>query len=98
MFVGYLRLRAQIFVIVYSNIRNIVLQYTISILNFYQFYCFMGDPGSLTTSEMEFFARIFSICKLLYISCCLKEPHLRCSMVSESGYVNQITLAAFFLY
>ena len=71
MFVGYLRLRAQIFVIVYSDIRNIVLQYTISILNFYQFYCFMGDPESLTTSEMEFFARIVSICKLLYIIYCL---------------------------
>ena len=68
------------------------------VLHFFKYIINMpGDRGSLSTSKMEFFTRIFNSWKQLTINYCLKKSHLRCSRVPESTFVNQITVATFLL-
>ena len=67
------------------------------VLHFLKYINMLGDRGSLSTSKMEFFTRIFNSWKQLTINYCLKKSHLRCSRVPESTFVNQITVATFLL-
>ena len=79
----------------YIDTRNMVIS-LMRLIQFNHFYCLQGGPGSLSTSNMEFFARIVNSWKLLLINYCHKQSCLRCRRVSEFTFDNLITISTGF--